>query len=273
MASQEPNLQNIPVKTEYGRRIRRAFAAPKDRVMVAIDYSQIELRIAAGLSGDTKLIETFKAGSDVHARVASEVFGVPLDKVDYEMRRRAKVINFGILYGMGVNALRANLGEGVTRDEAAKFLSDYFENFSGVAKYIEQTKASAAKNGFTETIFGRRRYFSGFKSSLPNLRAQAERMATNAPIQGTQSDIIKLAMSESDNMIEQRGWRDKAELLLQVHDELVYEIEKNSADEIAVAIKKMMESVAPKDMLSGVPIVAEISMGPNWGQVEKVKRA
>lgn len=272
MASQEPNLQNIPVKSEYGRRIRKAFAAPEGRVLAAIDYSQIELRIAAGLSGDKRLVEVFKKGGDVHAAVAAQVFGVPEEQVDYEMRRRAKVINFGILYGMGVNALRANLGEGITRDEASKFLDEYFKNFSGLARFIEATKAEAAAKGYTETLFGRRRYFSGFKSSLPNLRAQAERMATNAPMQGTQADIIKLAMAEADALIEQRGWRARAALLLQVHDELVYELAADDAEHMAQEIRGVMESVVDTKRLSGVPIIAEIAMGPNWGEVKRLAR-
>ena len=272
MASQDPNLQNIPVKTDYGRRIREAFAAEKGNVLAAIDYSQIELRIAAGLSGDKKLIEVFQKGGDVHAAVAAQVFHVAPLKVDYEMRRRAKVINFGILYGMGVNALRANLGETVSRIDAAKFLSEYFKNFEGLARYIERTKEEAARKGFTETLFGRRRYFSGFQSSLPNLRAQAERMAMNAPMQGTQSDIIKLAMVEADALIEKNGWREKARLLLQVHDELVYELEEKEAEKIARELRRVMESVVPTERLHGVPIVAEVSIGKNWGTMERLPR-
>src|SRR3989338_8218825 len=272
MSSQNPNLQNIPIKSEYGRRIREAFAAAKGFSIVTIDYSQIELRIAAGLSGDKKLVEIFQRGGDAHTAVAAEVFGVPPEHVDYEMRRRAKVINFGILYGMGVNALRANLGADVGRDEAAKFLDDYFKQFSGLARYIEKTKAEAARQGFTETLYGRRRYFPGFKSALPNLRAQAERMAINAPMQGTQSDIIKRAMVEADELIEKNGWREKVKLLMQVHDELVYEVEDKHAEEIARELRDIMENVADPKVLSGVTIVAEISIGKNWGNVAKVKR-
>ena len=271
MASQNPNLQNIPIKSEYGKRIRRAFIAPKGKLIAALDYSQIELRIAAGLAGDEKLVEIFKSGGDVHTAVAAEVFKVPPEHVDYEMRRRAKVINFGILYGMGVNALRANLGEAVSREEAAQFLSEYFKDFSGLSRYIEKTKAEAAGRGYTETLFGRRRYFPGFKSALPSLVAQAERMAVNAPIQGTQSDIIKLAMVEADALIVKREWQEKAKLLLQVHDELVYEVDEEGAEEIARALKGVMESVAPHERLSGVPIVAKISLGKTWGSVERLK--
>jgi DNA polymerase-1 len=241
-------------------------------VLAALDYSQIELRIAAGLSGDEQLIKSFKEGGDVHAAVASRVFGVPPDKVDYEMRRRAKVINFGILYGMGVNALRINLGAGVTRSDAAAFLDAYFKNFSGLRRYIDETKALAERNGYTETLFGRRRYFTGFKSPLPNVRAQAERMAINAPIQGTQADIIKLAMIEADVLIEKKGWREKATLVLQVHDELVYELASSIADEAAREIRSIMEHVVPASELSGVPILAEVSVGKNWGALEKTAR-
>ncbi|KKW24784.1 MAG: polymerase protein [Candidatus Kaiserbacteria bacterium GW2011_GWB1_52_6] len=270
MSSQNPNLQNIPIKSEYGRRIRSGFVASPGFVLVAIDYSQIELRIAAGLSGDEKLSRVFQAGGDVHTAVASDVFEVPPENVDREMRRRAKVINFGILYGMGVNALRANMGENVSREEAARYLSAYFETYAGLARYIEHTKADATRNGYTETLFGRRRYFPGLTSVLPNLRAQAERRAVNAPIQGTSADIIKLAMVEVDALIEKNGWREKARLLLQVHDELVYEIKREDLQEIMPVIKHTMESVVDPKKLSGVPIVAEANTGPNWGDLRKL---
>jgi len=270
MASQNPNLQNIPIKTESGQRIRTAFAAPKGRVIAALDYSQIELRIAAGLSGDEKLIEVFQRGEDVHTAVAAEVFDVPPEHVDKEMRRRAKVINFGILYGMGANALRENLGGGVSRDEAARYLDEYFKKYAGLARYVENTKLSAERQGFTETLYGRRRYFSGFQSPLPQMRAASERMAVNAPIQGTQSDIIKLAMIEADRVIESSGWRQKATLVMQVHDELVYELDEKMAEEIARAICTTMESVIAPEKLHGVPISAEIAIGPSWGETQRV---
>ena len=272
MGCENPNLQNIPIKTEYGRKIREAFTGSKGNVLAAIDYSQIELRIAAGLSGDEKLTQVFRSGGDIHAAVAAQVFNVPPDLVDHEMRRRAKVINFGILYGMGVNALRENLGN-VTREEAAKYLSEYFKNFSGLSHWVERTKQRAEKSGYTETLFGRRRYFSGFKSPLPQLKAQAERMAVNAPIQGTQADIIKLAMVEADTMIEKEGWRDKAKLVMQVHDELVYELEEKNAERIAQAIRDVMEKVVPTKELSDVPIRAEASIGENWGEMKRLARA
>ncbi len=272
MSSQNPNLQNIPIQSENGRRIREGFAAPKGRMIAALDYSQIELRIAAGLSGDKKLVGVFQSGGDVHTAVASEVFGVPPEHVDKEMRRRAKVINFGILYGMGTNALRETLGAGVSRDEAAKYLSEYFEQYAGIAHFVEQTKLSAARLGYTETLFGRRRYFSGFDSQLSQMRAAAERMAVNAPIQGTQSDIIKLAMVEAAALIEREGWRNKAVLVMQVHDELVYEVDAKEGEKIARAIREVMERAGPSEKLSGVPIVAEISLGKNWGDTKKLPR-
>jgi DNA polymerase-1 len=272
MASDSPNLQNIPIKTEYGRRIRTTFTAETGNVLVAIDYSQIELRIAAGLSGDKKLIQVFKEGGDVHTAVASEVFGVLPENVDKEMRRKAKVINFGILYGMGVNALRTNLGGTTSREDSAEFLRQYFRNFSGLANWIEDTKARAKQLGYTETLFGRRRYFPGLKSSLPGLVAQAERMAVNAPIQGTQADIIKLAMVRADALIEKNNWRTSVRLVLQVHDELVYEIPEVDAERIARTLRSVMEEAAPSERLSDVPILAEASLGRNWGEMNRLAR-
>jgi DNA polymerase-1 len=268
MASQGPGLQNIPIKTDLGRAIRKAFIAEKGFVLAALDYSQIELRIAAFLSGDQKLIEIFKRGDDVHAAVASEVFGVPIDKVEREMRRVAKVINFGILYGMGVNALRQNLGETTTRAEAQKFYNEYFEKFSGLAKYLDETKAEAARKGYTETFFGRRRHFEGITSKVPFIRAMAERMAINAPIQGTNADIVKIAMKRIDDYLTEKGFQDKAFLILQVHDELVYEIKKEIADELVPEIKRIMETVIdPKD-INGIRCVANSALGDNWGELK-----
>ena len=273
MSSKNPNLQNIPIKSEYGRRIREAFAAPKGRVIASLDYSQIELRIAAALSGDKKLVRIFKEGGDVHTAVAADVFSVKPSDVTSEMRRRAKVINFGILYGMGVNALRATLGEGVSREDASTYLETYFKTYEGLAEFIEKTKADATRTGYVETMFGRRRYVPALKSALPNLRSQAERIAVNAPMQGTQSDIIKLAMVEADRVIEKKGWQAKALLTMQVHDELVYELDAADGQQIAEEIRRVMEDVAPKKQTNGVPIIAEVALGPSWGEVKRVARA
>ncbi|MES3031475.1 MAG: DNA polymerase [Patescibacteria group bacterium] len=266
MSSEGPNLQNIPIKTELGRAIRKAFIAEDGFVLSALDYSQIELRIAAFLSKDQKLIEIFTTGQDVHTAVASEVFEVPLEKVDKEMRRKAKVINFGILYGMGVTALRTNLGEGATRGEAQKFYDDYFKKFSGLATYLGAVKADAERKGYTETYFGRRRYFEGIKSKVPFIRAMAERMAINAPIQGTNADIVKIAIKRIDDYL--KAEKAEAFLILQVHDELVYEIKKEGAEKLVEGIKKIMESVIdPKDIY-GITAVANAEIGNNWGDLK-----
>jgi DNA polymerase-1 len=265
MSSTDPNLQNIPIKTELGKRIRTAFTAEKGFVLASFDYSQIELRVAAFLSGDKKLIEIFKNGGDIHKAAASAVFGVPEDKVDYEMRRRAKVINFGVMYGMGVNALRGNLG--TDRAEAQKFYNDYFLTFSGLASYIDRIKMEAARDGYTETFFGRRRYFEGIRSKVPFIRAMAERMAVNAPIQGTEADIVKLAMIKIDDYIQKEGLSDDVRMLLQVHDELLFEIREGVEEKVAPKIKSLMESVLDPSKTSGVKCVAEFSSGKNWGDI------
>ena len=217
-------------------------------------------------------MQVFRDGRDVHTEVAAQVFNVPPEQVDREMRRRAKIINFGILYGMGANALRANLGDSVTREEAGNYIEEYFKNFSGVARFVEKTKADAARQGFTETLFGRRRYFPGFQSSLPGLKAQAERMAVNAPIQGTQADIIKLAMIAADALVEKEGWRSDVRMLMQVHDELVFEVTSKKIEEIAGALRSAMEGVVDTARLSGVPIAAEASIGENWGELKRIAR-
>ncbi len=267
MSSQDPNLQNIPMKSEQGKKIRNAFVADKKFVLCAFDFSQIELRIAAFLSGDKKLIEIFKSGEDVHTSVASEVFGVDSNEVTKDMRRQAKVINFGVLFGMGVSALKTNLGG--TREEAQLFYDKYFQTFSGLASYLDGVKSETARTGYTETFFGRRRSFEGIKSKLPFIRAAAERMAINAPIQGTEADIIKLAMIKIDDFIEKSGYDEKVRLLLQVHDELVYEIEEKLVEEVSPKINKFMENVLTLEETQGVPIVANISVGKNWGEMDK----
>lgn len=269
MSSNNPNLQNIPIGTERGRRIRHGFVADKGNVLVAFDYSQIELRIAAILSGDEKLMGVFKKGEDIHTSVASHIFEVPPEKIDKEMRRQAKVINFGILYGMGVNALKDNLGS--DRQTAQEFYNQYFAIYDELAKYLDETKKSAAKNGYTTTLFGRRRYFEGFKSPLPFIRASAERMAINAPIQGTQADITKLAMVKIDRYIKREGLEDKIKLISQIHDEVIYEMPKKVAEENWQKIRNIMESTITQKETSGVPIVADCSIGPDWGSLKKVE--
>lgn len=266
MASQNPNLQNIPIKSDLGRAIRKAFVAADGFTLAAFDYSQIELRIAAFLSGDEKLMQVFKDGGDVHTAVAAEVFGVAPDEVDYEKRRQAKVINFGILYGMGVNALKQNLE--TDRKTAQAFLNAYFERFSGLAAYMDALKDEAARNGYTETYFGRRRYFEGITSSLPYVRAQAERMAINAPIQGTEADILKLAMIRVDEWVQNEGFADDVYLLLQVHDELVYEVREAKTETVVPQITEIMESILTPKETNGVPITVDAHVGKNWYDME-----
>lgn len=265
MASMNPNLQNIPIRSERGRAIRDAFRAPSGHMLLGLDYSQIELRLAAILSGDEKLIDIFKSGRDVHQEVAAAVFKVPAEEVDREMRRRAKIINFGILYGMGVNSLRAQLGTSTA--EAHQFLEDYFTTFKTLAEYLERTKGIARRQGFTETLFGRRREFPGLKSSLPYVRAQAERMAINAPIQGSQADIIKLAMVEISRMIEREQAQQDVHLILQVHDELIFEVKEAALAKWAPEIQRIMEGVLPKEEANGVPILASAKAGTDWGHM------
>lgn len=270
MSSQNPNLQNIPIKTELGRRVRGAFVAQKGFKLMSFDYSQIELRIAAVLSGDKNLIEIFKQGQDVHTGVASRVFGVKEEEVTKDMRRKAKVINFGILYGMGVNALRGNLES--TREEAQTFYNEYFKMFSGIADYLENTKKMAGQKGYTETLFGRRRYFEGIRSRLPFIRAAAERMAINAPIQGTSADILKISMRKIYDYINdpKNGVQGRIKMLLQVHDELVFEVEddKDFINKITGVIKEKMQGVLSFEQSNGVPLVTSSNIGENWGEMD-----
>lgn len=268
MSSQDPNLQNIPIRTELGRNIRDGFVASEGMKLVALDYSQIELRIAAFLSEDPKLMRAFKDGEDIHTAVASEVFEVQPKDVDKEMRRKAKIINFGVLYGMGVNALRANLGEHTERKEAQLFYNAYFEKFEGLTAYMNSVKAEAERKGYTETIFGRRRYFEGLKSKLPFIRASAERMAINAPIQGAEADLVKLAMIEIEKAI-QKEFKGKVYALMQIHDEMIYEVKNSEVKKFTAKAKEIMESILTEEQTKGVPILADAQTGPDWGHLKE----
>jgi DNA polymerase-1 len=268
MATEKPGLQNIPVRTEESRAIRRAFVAPEGYTLVSIDYSQIELRVAAILSQDEKLIEIFKRGEDVHTGVAMRVFGVTDDEVTKDMRRKAKVINFGILYGMGVNALRGNLGDDTSREEAQQFYTAYFNTFTRLAEYLEETKEYARQHGYTETLFGRRRHFPGITSSAPFIRAMAERMAINAPVQGTAADMMRIAMIAVYDYVVKSTTEGEVRPLLQVHDELLFEIKTEAVKNQVPQLKKIMEDVLVSFETFGVPIVAEAATGKNWGELE-----
>jgi DNA polymerase-1 len=269
-SSNNPNLQNIPAADGLAKKIRESFVAPKGYTFVAFDYSQIELRIAAVLSGDEFLLQTFKDGKDIHAAVASRVFGVPENEVTNDMRRKAKVINFGILYGMGVTALQANLG--TSRKEAQEFYDAYFVSFPKIAGYMESITEFAKKHGYTETLFGRRRHFPLIKSPLPFMRAAAERQAGNAPIQGTATaDLIKLAIRDADRALRAAGLDAKAALVLQVHDELVYEVEDAAVKEVAAVVERAMKEVLKSEYLKGregVPLEVHHATGRNWGELK-----
>jgi len=271
MSSRDPNLQNIPVSGEYGKTIRTIFVPEPGYTLVACDYSQIELRMAAELSRDATFIETFVSGDDIHTRVAKEMFGEETN----ENRRKAKVINFGILYGMGANALRGNLGvEDHTLDQARTYLEQYFTQFPTLAGYLESTKEFARDNGYTKTLFGRRRNFSEINSKVPFIRASAERMAINAPIQGTATaDIIKLALRDTHGYITENKLQSEVKILAQVHDELVFEIKDSCVEKHSLSIQKIMESVLEKYAQDikhevQVPLVVEINTGSNWAETK-----
>lgn len=265
LASNDPNLQNIPTRTELGQRFRSAFVAPKGYRLLSLDYSQLELRIVAHIAHDETMIEAFRSGEDIHTRTASEVFGVAPAKVDRDMRRTAKVLNFGIIYGMG--SLGFARAAGIGRDAAKKFIEEYFTRFSGVAKYMERTKDEAFEHGFVTTLLGRRRPLPDIKNTMPQLAAQAERMAINHPIQGTEADMVKLAMIAIDRYLREQGPDRPARMLLQVHDELVFEVKEKDVERAAHALAKIMEMVYKLD----VPLIVDAKVGTNWAEMKPIK--
>ena len=256
LSSSDPNLQNIPVRSEEGRRIREAFIAEKGNIILAADYSQIELRIMAHLSGDKGLVEAFMNNIDVHSATAAEVFGTEPDKVDSEQRRRAKAINFGLIYGMSAFGLARQLK--IEQKEAKQYIEIYFDRYPGVKEYMESTKQSARDNGYVETLFGRRLNLPEINSKNGVLRQYAERTAINAPMQGTAADLIKLAMIEIDRWLLDNNPDSK--IIMQVHDELVFEIPEAETDAITVMARELMCGVAELN----IPLVVDIGTGPNW---------
>ncbi|MBP2675480.1 MAG: polymerase, partial [Deltaproteobacteria bacterium] len=259
LSSSDPNLQNIPIRTELGRRIRAGFVADPGNTFVGADYSQVELRLLAHLSGDAELIRRFRGGDDIHTATAAAVFNVSKTEVTEEQRRKAKVINFGILYGMSPFGLSRELGIG--GKEAKEYIEQYFRRYPGVKDYIEDVKASARKNGYVLTIMGRRRFLKDIGSQNRVLREAAERMAVNTPIQGSAADLIKLAMIRVD-----REFREKhmeARLILQVHDELIVEAPDREAREAERIVTGAMEGVAKLS----VPLTVSVSRGRNWGEI------
>ena len=259
LSSTDPNLQNIPIRNEEGRRVRQAFVPRKGNKFVAADYSQIELRIMAHLSGDKGLLDAFAHGKDIHKATASEVFGVPLDEVTTEQRRSAKAINFGLIYGMSAFGLAKQLN--IPRNEAQKYMDLYFERYPGVPEYMDSTRESAKEKGYVETVFGRRLYLPDIKASNGARRKGAERAAINAPMQGTAADIIKMAMIKVDDWISKNA-ADDVTMMMQVHDELVFEIKEDKVDSYVKTINTLMESAATLN----VPLVVEAGVGENWDE-------
>lgn len=258
LSSNDPNLQNIPVKTAEGRRVREAFVAPPGHVIASADYSQIELRIMAHISGDESLLRAFTEGIDVHRATAAEVFGTPVDKVSSEQRRYAKVINFGLIYGMSSFGLAKNLG--IETKAAASYIDRYFARYPGVKRYMDETRASAKELGYVETVFGRRLYLPEINSPNGPRRGGAERAAINAPMQGTAADLIKLSMVEVQDVLDAEGKGTR--MIMQVHDELVFEVPEAEVDWVRAEIPRLMAGVAELK----VPLLAELGVGPNWDQ-------
>jgi DNA polymerase-1 len=256
LSSTDPNLQNIPVRTEEGRRIRQAFIAPKGHVLVAADYSQIELRIMAHLSGDAGLLKAFEQGMDIHRATAAEVFGFKPEEVSDERRRAAKAINFGLIYGMSAFGLAKQLGIG--RGEAQEYVDLYFKRYPGVKQFMDQTRLLAREQGYVETVFGRRLYLPDIKSKNQQVRQYAERAAVNAPMQGTAADVIKRAMISVHAWLKQSGV--KARMVMQVHDELVFEVEKGAVAVIEKEVPVLMSGAAKLK----VPLTVDLGVGSNW---------
>jgi len=258
LASNDPNLQNIPIRTPQGRRIREAFVAPPGSKIISADYSQIELRIMAHLSADKGLRHAFEHGQDVHQATAAEVFGVPLDKVSKDERRTAKVINFGLIYGMSAFGLAQNLG--IERATAQAYIESYFSRYPGVKKFMDGTREQARTRGYVETVFGRRLRLPEINSGSPARRQGAERAAINAPMQGTAADLIKMAMVAVQNWLDERKLAGK--LIMQVHDELVLEVPEQELGEVKAKVCELMQNVAKLD----VPLIVEAGVGDNWDQ-------
>ncbi len=263
LSSSNPNLQNIPVRTELGRAIRRAFVAPKGSLLISADYSQIELRLAAVISKDSKMLKSFKAGEDIHRRTAAEIHHVSLDEVTPGQRRQAKEVNFGVIYGLGSTGLAQRTG--ISRLEAKEFIDAYFKLYQGLRRYVEKTKSFAHEHGYVQTLFGRRRKLPEIYSSSPMLVAQAERMAVNMPLQGTAADLMKLAMINVAQMLEDK--LQSTRMLLQVHDELVFETPEHEVKNASRLIQKTMEDVYQFP----IPLVVEIKTGHNWADMKAME--
>jgi DNA polymerase-1 len=256
LSSSDPNLQNIPIRTARGEAIRRGFVPCPGAVFVVADYSQIELRIMAHLSGDPAFIEAFRQGGDIHRQTAALIFGVSVDRVTPEMRARAKTINFATIYGQGPFALSRQLG--IAQEDAKAFIARYFERFAGVRAFLDRQVQLAREQGYVETLFKRRRYIPEIRDRNFNMRAYAERTAQNSPLQGSAADLIKLAMVRTHRAIRERELASR--MLLQVHDELLFEVPVGEVEEMRALVRSQMETVVPLD----VALVVDIGVGPNW---------
>lgn len=269
-SSADPNLQTIPASGEWGKMVRHGFLAKEGYTFIGCDYSQIELRVLAMLSRDARLVQSFEEGNDIHASVAALVFGVKENEVTSDMRRAAKVINFGIIYGMGVQALQKNLG--TTKEKTQQFYDEYFSAFPTIKAYLESTKEYAREHGYSETAFGRRRYFPTIKASVPFLRAFAERMASNAPLQGTAADIIKLAIIDVDRALANAGLQEDCRLVLQVHDELVYEVKNELVEQVRAIIVSSMVGVMNNSPIKldipSVPLAVTVAVGTRLDELK-----
>jgi DNA polymerase-1 len=262
LSSTDPNLQNIPIRTEEGRKIRQAFKAREGCKLVSFDYSQIELRIVAHMARIDALIDAFHAGADIHAITASQVFGIPVEGMDPIVRRKAKAINFGIIYGISPFGLARQLG--IEQREARAYIDAYFQKYPGIREYMDAVRTQCRKTGRVETLYGRRIHLPGINDKNPARRGYAERQAINAPIQGTAADIIKRAMIRIPDMLVEK--KLGADMLLQVHDELLFEVPEGQIDETIAAVRAVMEGAASPVVRLAVPLVVEAGIGDNWDQ-------
>jgi DNA polymerase I len=263
LASSDPNLQNIPIRTEIGRKVRHAFVASAGHYLLGVDYSQIELRIVAHMANDQAMLDAFQAGQDIHTATAAAIYGTRLEDVSPEARRRAKGVNFGLIYGMSAFGLTRQ--SDLTLAEAEDFVAAYFKQFPGVKNYLDGIRRLAASQGYVETLLGRRRYFPGLQSASNfNQRSREEREAINAPIQGSAADIMKIAMIRLPAALREAGL--KARLILQVHDELVLECPQDEIHKTAAVVQQVMESAYTLK----VPLTSEARFGQNWGQMVKI---
>jgi DNA polymerase-1 len=259
LSSSEPNLQNIPIRGEMGSKIRKAIIAPPGAYLLSADYSQIDLRVLAHLSGDPGLIAAFDQDEDIHATTASKIFGISVGQVTREMRRNAKTVNFGVVYGMSNYGLEQ--ATNLNREEASQFIALYFEKYPKVKEYLETTKEQARKLGYVQTMLGRRRYLPEISSSNRMVREAAERMAVNAPVQGSSADIIKVAMINLHREIRKRKLKSK--MLLQIHDELLFEVPEDEVEEMKSLVNELMSQAVELR----VPVKIDIKLGRNWGEM------